>query len=127
MTGLHSLKRLILRLLAVAAVGAGLAVAFGQAGARAQTLSPYDTAYTTFKAPDGVAMRSAMQDGASVVGTIPPDATGIVLRWCRPEFNFGDWQFGGARAQRQALDARWCEVSYNGKVGNVQGRMLAPK
>ncbi|SON55332.1 hypothetical protein HDIA_1791 [Hartmannibacter diazotrophicus] len=127
MSEFRAWRRQLGRLIAAAAVGAAVIGAIGQITARAESPSPYDMKYATFSAPSGVPMRSAMQDGASVVGTIPAGGKGIVMRWCRPEFPFGAWQFGGAKMQRQLLDQRWCEVSYKGKIGNVDGHMLAPE
>lgn len=127
MSASRMLRSQMLRLMAVAAVAAGL-VAAGLAASRAQSPSPYDMTFKAYNAPaGGVPLRSGMDDGAGVVGTLPANASGIVLRWCRKEFGFGEWQFGNAAVKRKALDQRWCEVSYNGRVGNVHGSMLAPE
>ncbi len=127
MTGFRNLRRQMVRLLSVAAVGAAALVLVDQLGAHAQSAGPYDSRFTTYQAPSGVPMRAAMDAGSAVKATIPSGAKGIVLRWCRPEFSFGDWQFGGAKVQRALLDRAWCEASWNGNVGNVQGKMLAPE
>ncbi|WP_181705259.1 hypothetical protein [Chthonobacter rhizosphaerae] len=111
-----------------AAVGAVLAVAVaaGSGDALAQSASPYDT---TFRLRTGGAalLYADMATTAKVVGELPEGATGIVLRWCRKEFSFGNWQFGSERDKLKILDERWCEVSHKGKVGNVPGSVLAPE
>lgn len=94
--------------------------------AAAQSASPYDMTYA-LRAKGPVALRAAMAEGAKAVGEIPAGATGIVLRWCRSEIPFGAWQFGTKAEQLKLLDARWCEVSHAGVVGNVPGSALAPE
>ncbi len=94
--------------------------------ALAQSASPYDMTYAL---RDGkpTPLYADMSEKAAKKGTIPGDATGIVLRWCRDEIPFGSWQFGSRKAQLALLDARWCEISYNGAVGNVPGKALTPR
>lgn len=102
---------------------AALATLLTSGAAVAQSSSPYDT---IFKARQNTPIYSSMSTSGKAIGTIPRGAGGIVLRWCRPEIPFGDWQFGGKRAKRAILDQRWCEIGYKGTVGNVQGRSLNP-
>lgn len=105
-----------------------LAIGFGlSAGAAmAQSASPYDMTYAL---RDGkpTTLYADMSETSARKGTLPGDAKGIVLRWCRDEIPFGSWQFGSRKAQLGLLDARWCEISYNGAVGNVPGKVLTPQ
>jgi hypothetical protein len=94
--------------------------------ASAQSPSPYDLTYT-LRGDGPAALRADMSANAARVGEIPDGATGIVLRWCRSEIPFGTWQFGSRKQQLALLDERWCEVSYQGKVGNVPGAAIAPE
>lgn len=94
--------------------------------ALAQSPSPYDRTYK-LRAGQPVALYADMSEKAAKKGTLPGDARGIVLRWCRDEIPFGSWQFGNLRSQLKLLDARWCEVSYKGAVGNVPGSVLSPE
>jgi hypothetical protein len=94
--------------------------------AQAQSASPYDMTYALRDAKP-TPLYSDMSDKAAKKGTLPGDAQGIVLRWCRDEIPFGSWQFGSRKAQLALLDARWCEVSYNGTVGDVPGKALTPQ
>ncbi|BBE71422.1 hypothetical protein [Oharaeibacter diazotrophicus] len=88
--------------------------------------SPYDMTYR-IRGGGETALLADMKEGAGRVGTIPAGAEGIVLRWCRSEIPFGAWQFGSRKEQLKLLDARWCEVSYKGKVGDVPGSALEPE
>lgn len=105
-----------------------LSIGFGlvAGAAQAQSASPYDMTYAL---RDGkpTSLYADMSEKATKKGTIAGDATGIVLRWCRDEIPFGSWQFGSRKAQLALLDARWCEISYNGTVGNVPGKVLMPQ
>ncbi len=105
-----------------------LLIGFGlsSGAASAQSASPYDM---TYMLRDGkpTALYSDMSEKAAKKATLPGDAKGIVLRWCRDEIPFGSWQFGSRKAQLALLDARWCEISYNGTVGNVPGKVLSPQ
>lgn len=105
-----------------------LLIGFGlsSGAASAQSASPYDMTYTM---RDGkpTTLYSDMSEKAAKKATIPGDAKGIVLRWCRDEIPFGSWQFGSRKAQLALLDGRWCEISYNGTVGNVPGKVLSPQ
>jgi hypothetical protein len=94
--------------------------------AAAQSASPYDLTYS-LRGKVGVPLYADMSDKAARLGELPAGASGIVLRWCRSEIPFGSWQFGSRKDQLKLLDARWCEVSYQGKVGNVPGSALAPQ
>lgn len=92
--------------------------------ASAQSPSPYDM---TYSARADAVMRSAIETNAGTIATLPKGANGIVLRWCRPEMPFGKWQFGSPATWRALLDERACEVDWNGKVGFVDGKALAPE
>lgn len=94
--------------------------------ATAQSASPYDMSYAL---RDGkpTPLYADMSESAGKKGTIPGDAGGIVLSWCRDEIPFGSWQFGSRKAQLALLDARWCEVMYKGATGYVPGKVLTPQ
>jgi hypothetical protein len=92
-----------------------------------QQPSPYDTRFQLRGQPAGGApLYAEMATGSRVLMTIPSNASGIILRWCRPELNFGVWQFGTLATQRQLLDGAWCEISVQGRIGNVEGKVLDP-
>ncbi|PKR90770.1 hypothetical protein CXZ10_05290 [Pleomorphomonas diazotrophica] len=99
---------------------------FGAGVALAQSPSPYDMTYAL---RDGkpTSLYADMSEKAAKKGSVPGDAKGIVLRWCRDEIPFGSWQFGSRKSQLALLDARWCEISYNGVVGSVPGKVLTPQ
>lgn len=103
----------------------GLAVILA-APALAQSASPYDMTYK-LRAGAAVPLYADMSDKAAHKGSLPGDAKGIVLRWCRDEIPFGSWQFGSHATQMKLLDTRWCEVSFNGLVGDVPGSVLEPQ
>lgn len=103
-------------------IGFGLSVG----AALAQSASPYDMTYTLREAQP-TPLYADMSEKAAKKGTLPGDAKGIVLRWCRDEIPFGSWQFGSRKSQLALLDARWCEISYKGTVGNVPGKVLTPQ
>jgi len=105
-----------------------LSIGFGlSAGAAlAQSASPYDMTYA-LREGKPTPLYADMSEKAARKSTIPGDARGIVLRWCRDEIPFGSWQFGSRKAQLALLDARWCEISYNGAVGSVPGKVLTPQ
>lgn len=94
--------------------------------AAAQQPSPYDMTFT-LRGKGEAALYADMSEKAARIGTLPAGASGIVLRWCRSEIPFGSWQFGTRKEQLKLLDERWCEVSYNGTVGNVPGSAIAPQ
>ncbi|MCB1507826.1 MAG: hypothetical protein KDI98_03405 [Hyphomicrobiaceae bacterium] len=99
----------------------GVAVAI----AAAQGASPYDTRFET---RHDAAVMAGPEEGSAVTGQIADGTEGIVLRWCRPEFPFHEWAFGGRDMHRRLLDERVCEVSVNGQVaGFVRGSDLAPE
>ncbi len=94
--------------------------------AAAQSAGPYDMIYE-LRGRDAVPLRADMNEGAAVTGELPADASGIILRWCRSEIPFGSWQFGSDRDRLKLLDARWCEVSHQGTIGNVPGSAIQPE
>ncbi|MCM5556248.1 hypothetical protein [Pleomorphomonas sp. JP5] len=106
------------------ALSIGLVLVAG--GVQAQSPSPYDMTYA-LRDGKATSLYADMSEKAAKKGTIPGDAKGIVLRWCRDEIPFGSWQFGSRKTQLALLDARWCEVSYKGVVGNVPGKVLTPQ
>lgn len=108
----------------VMAASIGLGLLTG--AAQAQSASPYDMTYAL---RDGkpTTLYADMSEKSAKKGSIAGNAEGIVLRWCRDEIPFGSWQFGSRKAQLALLDARWCEISYNGVVGNVPGKVLTPR
>ena len=115
------MKRLTTRALRSSAVLlAALTLTSGPVNAQAP--SPYDT---TYRVDRDTPVYSNMATSSAVLATIPRGTSGIVLRWCRPEIPFADWQFGGRRTQRAILNERWCEISAGGRVGNVEGRALS--
>ena len=101
----------------------------GWAGAAAQSASPYDVTYAVRGGLTGteVRMRAGPQDGAAIVATLPQGVGGIVMRWCRPEFNFRKWAFGGRGMHRAQLKGKVCEVDWNGRIGFVDGAALEPE
>lgn len=93
----------------------------GQASAQ----SPYDR---TFKVRKTDAPFLAGPDaGAFQKGTIKKGTRGIILRWCRNEFPFRDWAYGGKSKHLKLLDARVCQVSVGGRIGFMNGRDLKPE
>lgn len=106
------------------ALSLGISLSTGMA--MAQSASPYDMTYAVRDAKP-TPIYSDMSEKAAKKGTLPGEAKGIVLRWCRDEIPFGSWQFGSRKSQLALLDARWCEISYNGVVGNVPGKVLTPQ
>jgi hypothetical protein len=111
-----------------AAAAAFLLLLSGVAGAQTPGPSPYDMTYAV-NVPDaaGAPLRRDMALESAIVATLPSDATGIVLRWCRPEIPFGMWQFGAAAEKQALLDERWCEVSWRGTVGSLPGAAIRPE
>lgn len=103
-----------------------LCVCLSTSMAMAQSASPYDMTYAVRDAKP-TPIYADMSEKAARKGTLPGDAKGIILRWCRDEIPFGSWQFGSRKSQLALLDARWCEISYNGVVGNVPGKVLTPQ
>ncbi|MCW2307226.1 hypothetical protein [Rhodobium gokarnense] len=111
-----------MRHLAVAAA-LGLCAAMWAAPAGAVSPSPYDM---TYRVRSDTPVRSGMSSGASVKGTLKAGTKGIVLRWCRPEIPFAEWQFGSRSVKRKLLDERWCEIQSGTLIGNVDGKALRP-
>lgn len=110
----------------IAALVTVMTLVAGTAAAQAPSPSPYDMTYR-LRTSSSTPLYAAMSEKSATKTTLPADAKGIVLRWCRSEIPFGSWQFGSRRAQLQLLDARWCEVSYKGTVGNLPGSVLTPE
>jgi len=102
-------------LMALSPVIAGAAVA--------KSASPYEM---TYEARTYTTLRASIETGSPAIAEIPKGSGGIVLRWCRSEIPFGKWQFGSPAVWRALLDARACEIGWNGKVGFVDGTALTP-
>ncbi|MEZ5841142.1 MAG: hypothetical protein R3D02_12210 [Hyphomicrobiales bacterium] len=91
--------------------------------------SPYDTTFAVDSGWGGkdIEMRAEPEAGSKVIGTLPKDAKGIILRWCRPEFNFRNWAYGSREGRKGQLKDKACEISFDGKVGFVDGDKLVPE
>lgn len=85
--------------------------------------SPYDTLY---RVTEDTHLRSAPEQGSAIKGQLARGIEGVVMRWCRPEFNFRDWAYGSLSKRRQMLRTRLCEVQINGVIGFVDSRHLDP-
>ncbi len=85
--------------------------------------SPYDTIYLVLK---DTTLRAAPEAGTSVKGLVAKGTKGIVMRWCRPEFNFRDWAYGSLSLRRSMLKKRTCEVESNGVIGFIDAKFLDP-
>ncbi len=95
----------------------------------AQSSSPYDVTYAVRGGLGAgpVQMRAGPEAGAAVVATLPKGTKGLVMRWCRPEFNFRKWAYGGRDAHRAQLKGKVCEIDWNGKTGFVDGTDIRPE
>lgn len=85
--------------------------------------SPYDTLYRVIKATH---LRSAPEEGSAVKTDLAKGTEGVVMRWCRPEFNFRDWAYGSLSKRRKMLKNRICEVEASGVIGFVDAKYLDP-
>ena len=85
--------------------------------------SPYDTIYVVISDTE---LRSAIEPGSSVVAKLDKGTEGVVMRWCRNEFNFRDWAYGSLSKRRTMLKKRSCEVKVNGTIGFVDAKHLDP-
>ncbi|MCC2112654.1 MAG: hypothetical protein KDJ16_11525 [Hyphomicrobiales bacterium] len=113
----------------IIAVAIALAAISAAPAAQAQSSSPYDVTYAVRGGlgAGSVDMRSGPDAGAAVIATLPKGAKDIVMRWCRPEFNFRKWAYGGRDAHREQLKGKVCEVEWSGKTGFVDGADLRPE
>lgn len=99
-------------------------VAFSSVDGQAQgAQSPYDTLYRVVKATN---LRSAPEQGSAVKTDLAKGTEGVVMRWCRPEFNFRDWAYGSFSKRRKMLKDRICEVEAKGVVGFIDAKYLDP-
>ncbi|SNY93940.1 hypothetical protein SAMN04515647_4259 [Cohaesibacter sp. ES.047] len=85
--------------------------------------SPYDTLYVVTK---DTAIRSAPEVGSAIKAPLAKGTEGVVMRWCRPEFNFRSWAYGSTRERRSMLKRHACEIKVNGIIGFVDGAVLDP-
>ena len=85
--------------------------------------SPYDTIYEVVA---NTSLRSAPEAGSKVKVPLDKGTKGVVMRWCRDEFNFRDWAYGSLSKRRKMLQTRVCEVQVNGTIGFVDGKYLDP-
>ena len=93
-------------------------------GAHAQgAQSPYDTIYKVVRNTE---LRSAPEAGSAVKGPLAKGTQGVVMRWCRDEFNFRSWAYGSISKRRSMLKDRICEVEANGVIGFVDAKHLDP-
>lgn len=85
--------------------------------------SPYDTIYEVI---GNTSLRSAPEAGSKVKVPLDKGTKGVVMRWCRDEFNFRDWAYGSLSKRRNMLKTRICEVQVNGTIGFVDAKYLDP-
>ncbi|WP_146006426.1 hypothetical protein [Cohaesibacter celericrescens] len=83
--------------------------------------SPYDTIYVV---KSDAKMRVAIETNSAVKATLSKGTEGVVMRWCRNEFNFRDWAYGSLSKRRSMLKNRVCEVQAAGKIGFVEAKYL---
>lgn len=107
--------------------GAALAVMIVASGAGSVwaqgAQSPYDTIYRVTK---DTSLRTAIETGSATKKAVAKGTEGVVMRWCRNEFNFRDWAYGSLTKRRAMLKARACEVEIGGVVGFIDGKYLDP-
>ncbi|MCC2111124.1 MAG: hypothetical protein KDJ16_03730 [Hyphomicrobiales bacterium] len=109
-------------------LAAAIIAATAATAAAAQSASPYDTTYKAAgQGGKPVVMRAGPEQTSPAIGEIESGTTGIVMRWCRPEFNFGKWAFSSRDGHRLQLKDKACEVEVGGKVGFVDGADLSPE
>ncbi|WP_319529010.1 hypothetical protein [uncultured Cohaesibacter sp.] len=105
--------------LGLLALGATATEGFAAKGAK----SPYDTIYVVTA---DTTLRSAPEAGSSVKVQLAKGTEGVVMRWCRPEFDFRAWAYGSTRDRRNMLKSHICEVKANGVVGFIDAKFLDP-
>ena len=96
---------------------------FATQTAQAEKISPYSVRYITF-APTPILQK--MEVESPIVEELASDTTGIVLRWCSPEFPFGKFMFGNEEERLSLLGERICEASLNGRVLFISGKTIKP-
>ena len=102
------------------AVLAGV-VAAPSAGLTQGAQSPYDTVYVVITE---TSLRQAPEAGSAIKSPLAKGTQGVVMRWCRNEFNFRDWAYGSLSKRRLMLKNRVCEVQVGGKIGFVDAKYL---
>ena len=85
--------------------------------------SPYDTIYEVIA---DTSLRVAPEAGSKVKVPLDKGTKGVVMRWCRGEFNFRSWAYGSLSQRRAMLKERVCEVQVNGTIGFVDAKYLDP-
>ena len=85
--------------------------------------SPYDTIYVVTA---DTTLRSAPEAGSSVKAQLAKGTEGVVMRWCRPEFDFRAWAYGSTRDRRTMLKTHVCEVKAKGVIGFIDAKFLDP-
>ncbi|TLP48825.1 MULTISPECIES: hypothetical protein [Cohaesibacter] len=85
--------------------------------------SPYDTIYEVIADTN---LRAAPEAGSKVKVPLDKGTEGVVMRWCRDEFNFRSWAYGSLSKRRAMLKVRVCEVQVNGTIGFVDAKFLDP-
>ena len=113
-----SLVRMVFSLSLLAA-----AIPIGDAMAGKGAQSPYDTIYKVTK---DTQLRAAPEIGSVRKVDLAKGTEGVVMRWCRGEFNFRDWAFGSLAQRRAMLAVRVCEVKVNGVIGFIDAKYLDP-
>ncbi|RST85701.1 hypothetical protein EJC49_14270 [Aquibium carbonis] len=83
-------------------------------------------AYRLIGVPAGkrLAARSAGNRDAASVGSIPGDATDILVLGCEPYMEAYRYEELTDAGKRRVLDASWCEISHDDITGFVPGRYL---
>ncbi|WP_380055102.1 SH3 domain-containing protein [Falsihalocynthiibacter sp. SS001] len=73
---------------------------------------------------DVLNMRAGPSASDSIVGKIPPNATGIRNLGCEGGLSFEEWTAATDEERDAAKHDRWCQVEYNGVTGWSAGRYL---
>ena len=82
---------------------------------------PYDIRY---RLRNTVNLYQGPEKGAAIIAQIGRKSGEITLRWCRPEFPFRKWIYGGKAVRRQLLNQRICEVRIDDRIGFIEGKAL---
>ncbi|WP_316861686.1 hypothetical protein [uncultured Cohaesibacter sp.] len=109
--------------IARASLIAGILALSPGSGAAQGAKSPYDTVY---KVIADSYLRKDIAEASGKKAQLEKGTTGVVMRWCRPEFSFRDWAYGTLSKRRKMLQVRACEVKANGVVGFVDAKILDP-
>ena len=90
---------------------------------QAQEIMPYSVRYKTIHT---TAVYRDIDVKSPIINHIQPNVKGVILRWCLPEFPFGDFMLGGEQKRRQLLDERICEAYIEGKRYFIRGADITP-